>query len=220
MLHSRTIAQLLHPDVKVFAWFSDSETASQFLKDAELEGFTFLDGSAPTSREPDDILAVHDDMTLNYLGFAGRVAYKNLQENDGKIYIRIDYKRYREGQTYYFVDIPTSNYLSSRETDTAENRGMSDGTSALIVYEKDLRNNEEFFTWLKSEGFKTWIHSKGWFDGVCWIYVNIDSKLYARGIPGIPITRAFGRHAVTIKEFREIYGIFKKYEKLPPLRFD
>ena len=94
------------------------------------------------------------------------------------------------------------------------------GTAAVIVYDDDLRNKAIFFDWLRAEGFNLWRHSKGWFDGVCWVYINIDSKLYARGIPGIPITRAFGRHAITIREFQDIYGIFKKYENLSPLRFE
>ena len=220
MRTERTVTQLLNPDFKVYVWFDDKEIAQRFLEDAEAEGFTFADGTAPTTREPDCIMAINDDKTINYLGFSGHIAYHNLSENNGRIFERIDYKRYRNGEAYFFVDKEPAHYLSSRDSDTRENRGMSDGTAALIVFEENLRDNKDFFDWLKEEGFKTWICSKGWYDGVCWIYVNIDSKLYARGIPGIPITRAFGRHAVTVDEFKLIYGIFKKYEKLPPLRFE
>lgn len=47
-----------------------------------------------------------------------------------------------------------------------------------------------------------WEHSKGFYNGVCWLYVNINSKLIARGMPGIPITKNLGGHAVTIDEYQ------------------
>lgn len=61
-------------------------------------------------------------------------------------------------------------------------------------------------------GFVTRGLSHGWYEGVHWIYVNLNSKLYAPGMPGIPITTALGHHAVTIEEFKTIYNIYKKYE--------
>lgn len=220
MRQERNITNLLSPDTRVYIWFSTRDTALAFLEQAESEGFTFADGASPTSKEPDDILVINDDLTINYLGFAGRVAYKNVSENNGKLYVRIDYRRYCNGEANYYVDMQVGNYACSVRDDTYDNSSIGSGTAAVIVYDDDLRNKAIFFDWLRAEGFNLWRHSKGWFDGVCWVYINIDSKLYARGIPGIPITRAFGRHAITIREFQDIYGIFKKYENLSPLRFE
>jgi len=220
MHQERTITKLLNPNTRVYVWFSTKDSAVAFLEQAESEGFTFTDGALPTSKEPDDILAINDDLTINYLGFAGRVAYKNVSENNGKLYVRIDYRRYCNGEPNYYVDMQVGDYACSVRDDTYDNCGIGSGTAAVIVYDDDLRNKTDFFDWLRSEGFSLWRHSKGWFDGVCWVYINIDSKLYARGMPGIPITQAFGRHAITIREFQDICEIFKKYKKLPPLRFE
>ncbi|MDR3238612.1 MAG: hypothetical protein LBT44_00770 [Clostridiales bacterium] len=94
-----------------------------------------------------------------------------------------------------------------------EKPSIGDGSAAIIVYDKSLENNPdaEFYQWLKLEGFKMWEYSKGFYNGVCWVYVNINSKLIARGIPGIPVTKNFGSYAVTIDEFKIIYAIFQKY---------
>lgn len=100
-------------------------------------------------------------------------------------------------------------------------REISDGTAAILVYDKSLENNADapFYKWLENEGFTIWEHSKGTYSGVSWIYVNINSKTFARGIPGIPVTKEFGNHAVTIDEFKTIYNIYKKYSGKPPLCF-
>ena len=98
---------------------------------------------------------------------------------------------------------------------------IGDGSAAIVVYDKSLENNPdaEFYNWLKVEGFTMWEHSKGFYNGVCWIYVNINSKLIARGMPGIPVTKTLGDHAVTIDEFKAIYNIFKNYEGMTMLQF-
>ena len=219
MRQERTIRKLLNPGTKVYLWFSTMEAGQAFLEQAEREGFTFADGTLPTGREPDDLLAIHDDLTISYLGFAGRMAYKMASESGGKLHVRIDYDRYRSGEANYFVDLQVGEYAGCAQEEPNSKDSISSGTAAIIVYDDDLRDQTDFFDWLKAEGFYRWAHAKGWFDGVCWVYVNINSKRYAPGIPGIPITQAFGFHAVTIPEFREIYGIFKKYERLSPLRF-
>lgn len=91
---------------------------------------------------------------------------------------------------------------------------ISAGSAAILVKDESLNSNPnaEFYTYLKEEGFTMWEHSKGFFDGVDWIYVNLNTKKIARGMPGIPVTAILGKHAVTIDEFKQIYRIFKKYE--------
>lgn len=56
----------------------------------------------------------------------------------------------------------------------------------------------QFLTWLKSEGFESWRLSGRW-TYVDWIFVNIDTKVYAPGMPGIKITDVVGRHCITIE---------------------
>lgn len=91
---------------------------------------------------------------------------------------------------------------------------VSAGTAAILVKEKsiaELRGNSPFIEWLNEEGFSKW-HIHGFFDNIDWVYVNLNSKIYAPGMPGIAITSPLGQHAVTASEFKIIYEIFKRYE--------
>lgn len=86
--------------------------------------------------------------------------------------------------------------------------------STFVVCDRSLDSwDADFYKWLESEGFERWKKGKGIFDGVIWVYVNINSRLFTPGMPGIPITSPIiGDHAITIDEFKTIYAIFKKYE--------
>lgn len=97
---------------------------------------------------------------------------------------------------------------------------ISFGSAAVLVYDKSLQEgyDSEFYNWLKENGFMWW-GKKGFFKGCPWIYVNLNNKIYAFGMPGIPITQEFGNHAVTIEEFMTIYNIFEKYRGKKPLEF-
>ena len=92
-----------------------------------------------------------------------------------------------------------------------KNPRISDGTAAILVCDESLKSNDaEFFIWLREEGFHSWGHQGNY--GCWWVYVNMDSKIFAPGMPGIAITHPIGNHAVTISEFHTIYKIFKQYE--------
>lgn len=98
--------------------------------------------------------------------------------------------------------------------------GMGAGTSAILVRDESLKllkDDAPFMKWLKDENFEFWSHSKGWYDNVDWIYINIESKQIARGMPGISVTGCIKNHAVTVDEFKIIYNIFKQYDGLDPL---
>ena len=56
------------------------------------EGFTFSDGVKPTERQISDIIAVNDDMTINYVGAIGRIAYQAADKIGDKPLVRIDYR--------------------------------------------------------------------------------------------------------------------------------
>ena len=62
--------------------------AKDFLKQAEQEGFLFSDGKRPTKKPLDDYYALHQDLTMNYIGFIGRLRYNS---NDNGIR-RVEYQ--------------------------------------------------------------------------------------------------------------------------------
>ncbi|MBR0452054.1 MAG: hypothetical protein IJI78_08690 [Oscillospiraceae bacterium] len=85
---------------------------------------------------------------------------------------------------------------------------------SFLVYDRSLRYpSAPFFDWLQSEGFKM-----GWnlypygHTGANHVYVNITKKLFVCGLNGYRLMAMTGNHAITIKEFKTIYGIYKKYE--------
>lgn len=60
----------------VYVRLSSQEIAEKFLRDAEMQGFTFPDGTKPTENKTDGFFALHHDMTMNYIGAMGRIAYQ------------------------------------------------------------------------------------------------------------------------------------------------
>ena len=98
----RLISDLLRPDIKVYVYCSDEKTQKQFMADAESEGFIFGDGLKPSERDGDDIMAVNNDKTICYVGFTGRLAFHQAFTVSGKALVKVDYKKYIEGSTYYF----------------------------------------------------------------------------------------------------------------------
>lgn len=98
---------------------------------------------------------------------------------------------------------------------------ISEGTSTILVREKnyDEKKHREFVEYLKDEGFERWLRGK-YYASVDWIFVNINSKCYAFGMPGIEVAKPLGNHAVTFDEFKTIYEIYRKYKDKPVLYFD
>lgn len=87
---------------------------------------------------------------------------------------------------------------------------------SFLVAGEDLRTAESaFIAFLREEGFVC----KYDFWDCGWVWVNIDTKVYARGRPGVKYSDAIGGHAITIPEFMVIYQMFKKYEALAVLDF-
>ena len=99
-----------------------------------------------------------------------------------------------------------------------EVKDISVGSACFLVKDKDLLKGveSEIANWLGKEGFEL---CKGWWTGVDWIYININSKTYMGGMPGISVTTPVGEHAITIEEFKAIYSVFKKYEGKTVLSF-
>ena len=45
--------------------------------------------------------------------------------------------------------------------------------------------------------------------GIDWLYINIESKVFRKGRGGIALTKVVGDHAITFDEFVSIYNISK-----------
>lgn len=83
-------------------------------------------------------------------------------------------------------------------------------TEAFLVCDKSLGDCEApFLNWLRSEGFSFGGYKGNY--GCWWVHINITRKQYAYGMPGQELAKAIGNHAITIDEFKTIYGIYKKY---------
>ena len=59
---------------KAYVRLRDGETARDFLRQAEAEGFHFGDGAKPTARHLSDLMGVTPDGALFYVTAAGRIA--------------------------------------------------------------------------------------------------------------------------------------------------
>ena len=95
----RTIRELIKEEKKVYIYLCNKATEDRFISDAEREGITFGDGVKPTERPVDDIMALHDDGTICFLGWAGRMAY-HYNKSAAK---RIDYEKYINGDVDYLI---------------------------------------------------------------------------------------------------------------------
>ena len=95
----RTIRELIREEKKVYIFLRNKAVAYRFVSNAEREGITFGDGVKPTERPVDDIMALHDDCTICFLGWAGRMAYHH-SKNTVK---RIDYEKYINGDVDYII---------------------------------------------------------------------------------------------------------------------
>lgn len=88
---------------------------------------------------------------------------------------------------------------------------------AFLVCDESLKNSDApFYEFLRSEGY-TYGTYKGSF-GCPWVHVDITTKQYAYGMPGVELVGAIGGHAININEFMTIYNTYKKYEGLSVLK--
>lgn len=98
----RTIKNLANMDGRVYVFLENVEIGEKFLQQAESEGFTFGDGVKPTERCYAEIMAVNGDLTINFVGTNGRIAFGGGAATiGGKKLIRIDFKKYVAGAENY-----------------------------------------------------------------------------------------------------------------------
>ena len=85
----KSIKELVMKETRpVYIHTPSKALAKDFLKQAEKEGFLFSDGKRPTKKPLDDYYALHNDLTINYIGFVGRLRYNS---NNDEI-LRVEYQ--------------------------------------------------------------------------------------------------------------------------------
>ena len=97
----RTVSNLLNLNGHVFVHLGSHNLVTIFLKNAEAEGFTYRDGKKPTDKGGDDIMALNRDWTINYLGWAGHMAFRYPSAVIGEPLVRVDYGKYLSGTDDY-----------------------------------------------------------------------------------------------------------------------
>ena len=85
----KSIKELVMKETRpVYVHTPSKAIARDFLKQAEKEGFLFGDGKRPTKKPLDDYYALHQNLTMNYIGYIGRLRYNS---NDNGI-LRVEYQ--------------------------------------------------------------------------------------------------------------------------------
>lgn len=104
--NNRTIKDLTDLQGRVFLYFPDSSVRDRFITDAIEEGVTYGDGVSLREREPESIMALNENMTINFVGFAGHMHFLQASSESQirtKPLIRVDYGRYAAGDEYYIL---------------------------------------------------------------------------------------------------------------------
>ena len=82
------------------------EGYNEIYADAGEEGVTYGDGVSLPEREPDSIMALNGNTTVNFVGFAGHMHFiQPSSESDirSNPLIRVDYGRYAAGDEYFII---------------------------------------------------------------------------------------------------------------------
>lgn len=102
MTNTRTITELSKKNGRVYVYLANVTIGEKFLQQAENEGFTFGDGVKPTERCYAEIMAVNHDLTINFVGTNGRIAFGGGAKTvGGEQLIRVDFEKYAAGEQDY-----------------------------------------------------------------------------------------------------------------------
>lgn len=102
MTNTRTITELSKKNGRVYVYLANVAIGEKFLQQAEDEGFTFADGAKPTERCYAEIMAVNRDITINFVGMNGRIAFGSGAKTIGnEELIRVDFAKYANGESDY-----------------------------------------------------------------------------------------------------------------------
>ena len=87
-------------DFRIYLYLGDHEGFNFFTEHAAKEGITFGDGKDLSEKLYDDVLALNEDLTVNYIGMYGHTAFRHPEASSRYIF-RIDYRKYVEGEENY-----------------------------------------------------------------------------------------------------------------------
>lgn len=97
----RTLTALTKLNGRVYIYCGDRKTLQQFIEDVENEYFHYGDGVSLLERKPDSIMALNKDQTVNFIGFAGTMAFHHADHlgigEDSIPLIKVDYRKYIAG---------------------------------------------------------------------------------------------------------------------------
>ena len=223
----RTIGNLTSLDGKVCVCLASQSLGELFLKNAEAEGFIFSDGTKPTEKKWESVIIVDKDWTIRYLvGMAAHMAFRNPQAVVGEPWIRIDYRKYIAGEENYlyveekekrsaFQDEFTVSEIKEIGIETEKN--LHSGEACFLVKGNEIADaHSSFWDWLRDQGFHSW-GRHGHYPQVDWVFINVCSKIYAPGMPGMQLANPLFGHAITLEEFYTIWDIYSKYSGLKVL---
>jgi len=95
--NQRTLTSLLNLDRRVYLYITNSAVWDIFVKQAAAEGFLWSGKKKMPKKLLDNIVAMNNDMTFNYIGWAGHMRFACA----GKDIYRIDFARYINGAENY-----------------------------------------------------------------------------------------------------------------------
>ncbi len=176
----RTIGKLTSLEGKICVYLASQALGERFLKDAEAEGFVFVDGAKPTEKKWESVIIVGKDWTLRYLvGFAGHMAFKQPQAVIGEPWVRIDYRKYIAGEDDFFykeerVFDPFEDEFHVRElkdiTASDEDGNLHSGEACFLVKGNDIKDMfSPFWEWLRKQGFRSCVRH-GHYPHVGWVF--------------------------------------------------
>ena len=84
-----------------------------------------------------------------------------------------------------------------------EERKISTNASCFLLKDSSPLHGWKvpLYVWLKENGFVSW-GIQGVYEGLDWMYINLNSKVFALGMPGVKVASVIGEHAITIDEFK------------------
>lgn len=96
----RTIKNLIQQKKKVYIILKDKAIQYRFMSDAAREGITYSNKVEATEIPVEDVMALHANGTIYFLGWAGRVCYHYARQNNIK---RVDYEKYINGDEDFYI---------------------------------------------------------------------------------------------------------------------
>ena len=95
----RTLTNLLNRDRRVYLFIANSAVWSIFCRQAVSEGFQWSGGGKIPKKQKDDVIAMNNDMSFNYVGWAGHMRF----HSDDPAIERVDFARYINGADSYII---------------------------------------------------------------------------------------------------------------------